>query len=93
MSCRYVSTLVSASLDRLLSFQERFALRAHLLFCRACNEYSRQIRILDKVLRRRMTTPEDLPETGEVALGEEARTRIVRTVGDEIRARHSEPSS
>ncbi len=89
MSCREATDLVSASLDRPLSIHERFMMRAHLLFCRACNEYSRQIGILEKILRLRRDERIDLQENGEIGLTEESREKILRSIRDEMRNRES----
>ncbi len=89
MSCRDVSALVSANLDRSLSIQERFVMRAHLLFCQACNEYSRQIRILEKALRTRMSEEERFLENTEIGLSEGSRNKIVQSLREEIRRRDS----
>jgi predicted anti-sigma-YlaC factor YlaD len=85
MSCRKVSALASASLDRSLTFQERFILRAHLLFCRACNEYSRQIRTIDAFLRKRLKEPDTFSEESGDRLSDVRRTRILEKMRDALR--------
>ncbi len=87
MSCRDISALVSESLDRPLSLSERLVLRTHLLFCRACNEYSRQIRLIEDFFRRTRTETDSLKERDheEPVLPEESRRRITRRIEDEIR--------
>ncbi len=44
--------LVSAALDRKLSWIERFKVRFHLLFCKACRNFDRQMTILHTAARR-----------------------------------------
>lgn len=49
--CRSMARLASESLDRDLAGAERIALRSHLIYCRACRLYSRQIEALHRALR------------------------------------------
>jgi predicted anti-sigma-YlaC factor YlaD len=46
--CRDASRLQSATLDRQLSAVQRFGLKFHLLFCKWCRRYGKQIRFLHK---------------------------------------------
>ncbi len=54
LTCRDVSRLVSEGLDRKLSPWQRLRVRLHLLMCGACAAYARQIRQLDRLIRRRV---------------------------------------
>lgn len=45
-SCRDVSQLLSESLERPLGFSERWSLRLHLMICRNCENFSRQLKLL-----------------------------------------------
>ena len=51
LSCRDSSELLSRSLDEPLPFGTRVGLRFHLLICRFCRRYGRQIRALDRIAR------------------------------------------
>jgi hypothetical protein len=44
LSCREVTQRASAFLDRELRFSVRLQIRLHLLMCRFCSEYMRQLR-------------------------------------------------
>jgi len=46
--CKDASRLQSAALDRQLSAWQRFGLKFHLLFCKWCRRYGKQIRFLHK---------------------------------------------
>ncbi|MHB1286534.1 MAG: anti-sigma factor family protein [Leptospirales bacterium] len=92
MSCREISALASASLDRSLSLQERFILRAHLLFCRACHAYSRQIRLIEKIIRTRLKNLETLSESPDNGLAEAARARILAKLRATSQKKESDPS-
>jgi len=48
-SCQQVSQLVSDSHERRLSLSERLRLHLHLLMCRLCRAYERDIRLLKSV--------------------------------------------
>jgi len=75
ISCKDVSELVSASLDRQLSTWERVKVRTHLFICKGCGNFSRQMKVLRAATQR-------LAEGGETRgvsrehLSEEARRRI-----------------
>ncbi len=46
LSCKEAAGLLSESLDRKLPLGQRIALRMHLLFCRFCRRFSRQVLFL-----------------------------------------------
>ncbi len=50
-SCRDISLLVSRSLDARLSTGERLRVRLHLLMCRACRQFERQMLLLRRASR------------------------------------------
>lgn len=43
MSCKKVASLVAMSLDRPLSFRDRFGVFAHLLICTGCTHYKKHM--------------------------------------------------
>ncbi len=51
-SCRTASALLSQGQDRPLTLPERLRLRAHLLACRSCRHFSRQLDFLRRAVRR-----------------------------------------
>lgn len=74
-SCKEVSRLASERMDRKLSLRERMAFHVHVMMCRNCLRYARQLAVLrqatDKLrLTRRNTDAGGLPD--------EARERIAR---------------
>jgi len=73
-SCSEVSQKVSQSMDVRLPFHHRIALRMHLLMCRYCARFRRQLNLLRKMSRYDDSgiLPPDLP--GQLAQG--ARERI-----------------
>lgn len=50
-NCKEVTRIVSESLDRRLPIQQRMGLRIHLMMCRFCSRYRRQLLILRKAIR------------------------------------------
>lgn len=50
-TCREVHRLVSEGLDRELSLLERARMRAHLLVCRACQNFNNQMALMRRAMR------------------------------------------
>jgi hypothetical protein len=74
-SCRDASRLQSEALDRELSFSKRLGLSMHLLMCKWCRRYGKQIRFLRDAAREQS---ENLSEAVPQKLSSEARERIKR---------------
>ena len=51
LSCEESSFLVSKSLEQKLTFKERINLRMHLLSCKFCLRYMKDIKVLDDYLK------------------------------------------
>lgn len=51
-SCRSITELVSAELDRELSAGEQVRVRLHLLFCRHCTNVQRQLAAIGVFVER-----------------------------------------
>ena len=73
LSCKEISVLLSKSWDRDLSWWERAAVRSHLLYCRGCRQFGKQLHFL-RAAGRRLAQPETLPD--DVQLSAPARRRI-----------------
>ena len=72
--CRDVSELISLSMDTPLPLYRRLGVRVHLLVCRYCALFRRQLVVLRRLSR---DAGDDLPETQQLEnLSAEARTRI-----------------
>ncbi len=72
LSCKEVSQLASESFDRSLTLQERLLLRFHLLFCKFCSRYVRQL----KFLKRARAHADEDHSGGDAGLSKGARERI-----------------
>lgn len=76
LRCREVSKLVSESMERDLPLGERLAVRMHLIMCRLCSGFARQLQMLRRAAREhpeRLGPDESAPES---RLPEAARERI-----------------
>ena len=72
LSCKRVAQLASESLDRPLTLQERLSLRFHLLFCKFCSRYVRQLKFLQRACAR----ADEAYSGSGAGLTEDARERI-----------------
>ena len=76
-NCREAVRLQSEALDRQLPGMERLGLRLHLLFCKWCRGYGKQIRSLREVAREH---PEELADAAPQKLSPAARERISQSL-------------
>ncbi|MDX1814381.1 MAG: zf-HC2 domain-containing protein [Thermodesulfobacteriota bacterium] len=76
LSCRDVTRLISRSMDTSLPVGKRIGVRVHLLICRFCARYEKQLLLIRETVRR-VAAAEDLPGgLSAEALSEDARGRI-----------------
>lgn len=77
VNCEEAARLISQSFDRKLTPRARIGLRLHLLMCRVCPRFLRQM----QVLRTTAARYAGKPETGEsYELSSEAAKRIRRNL-------------
>jgi hypothetical protein len=67
-------------MDRPLTPGERLLLRIHLLICRMCCRYRRQLALIRLVLRGRLQMAAETGEAVAARLSSEARQRIRRAI-------------
>ena len=79
-NCREASRLQSDALDRPLSRFQRLGLRIHLVLCRWCRRYGKQIRLVRQAVRDQ---PEGMNEASTQTLAPQVRERIKRILRDE----------
>ena len=72
-NCKAASRLQSEALDHKLPLRQRFGLRAHLLLCKWCRRYGKQITFLHHAAHKH---PDELAEPVPQKLSAEARERI-----------------
>jgi len=73
LSCKQASQFVSQSLERKLSYRQRFALFLHLTMCDACKLFSRQLELLRQAVQR---IGRNVEQDAQIVLSDEARKRI-----------------
>ena len=61
LSCREVAARASMLIDGDLSFTERVAMRMHLVMCKRCRRFSRQLKVLIDTLALRGGQAADEP--------------------------------
>ncbi len=76
-NCKEVTYMVSESLDRRLPFFKRIGIRLHLLMCKFCSRFRRQLLLLAKVSQVHST---HLAQFEPSVLSPEARSRIKRAM-------------
>jgi hypothetical protein len=77
-TCKEAARLQSAALDRPLAPMEKFGLRFHVLICRWCSAYGKQIKFLRWVAGK--NDPVADKKEARPSLSREARERIKRTL-------------
>ena len=77
IKCKEVSQLVSRSLDKNLSFRERFALKFHLLICKYCARFSQQLGKINVAIN---SINKNIEDDTNIKLPSEAKTRILKSL-------------
>ena len=72
-SCKAATRLQSEALDRKLTLRQRFGLRAHLLICKWCRRYGKQITFLRNAAHEH---PDEMAKPVSQKLSDEAKERI-----------------
>ena len=78
LGCKTASRLQSEALDRKLPFRQRFGLRIHLLLCKWCRRYGKQITLLSSAAHEH---PDEMADRVPQRLSGEARERIKHRLG------------
>lgn len=79
-NCRQAARLQSDALERRLLFPQRLGLRLHLLLCKWCRRYGRQLRFLREAAHEH---PDHLVEPFPHKMPDAARERIKRRLRGE----------
>ena len=80
LSCKDVTRLISESMDRSLPLRKRIGVRVHLLICKFCARYERQLLQIREMARHLVATKEKPGEPYWETLSEEARVRIGKSL-------------
>ena len=76
LSCKDVTRLISLSMDRSLPLGKRIGVRIHLLICRFCARYKRQLLLIRETARQLVAGEEPAEGPFSGVLSEDARERI-----------------
>jgi hypothetical protein len=80
LSCKDVTQLLSESMDTSLPISKRVGMRLHLLMCKFCARYERQLLLIRETVRQ-IVGAEDRPgEPLRDTLSVEAKERIRRSL-------------
>lgn len=71
-SCKDISRLVSDSMDRNLPLKHRLGIRFHLMMCRYCSRFAKQLKKMRRMIRRE--TPPTAPP--RKSLSDEQKQRL-----------------
>jgi hypothetical protein len=72
-SCKAASRLQSEAFDHTFSFRQRLGLRIHLLLCKWCRRYGKQVAFVSHAAH---SHPDEMAKSAPQQLSAEARERI-----------------
>ncbi len=72
-SCKTAARLQSEALDHKLTLRQRFGLRIHLVLCKWCRRYGKQIALIHEAAHSR---PDEMTQSVPQKISGEARERI-----------------
>lgn len=81
LTCKQASELVSQSLDRSLTRNERWSLRFHLMICAACARFNRQLTSIQAVMDKWLFETE---QNKHLQLPTQAKIRMSQALESEI---------
>lgn len=76
LSCKEAAWLISESMDRDLPFMQRLGIRAHLLMCKHCTRYRRQLLFIRDAFQHYLDEIENEESVPPVSLSPEALERL-----------------
>ena len=76
--CKEVTRMVSESLDRKLPLYQRIGIRIHLLMCKFCSRFKKQLLFLRETIRQHVERDKDTELSTK--LPPEARERIRKSI-------------
>ena len=81
-SCKQAARLVSMSFERKLTLRETIAMRIHLMMCRTCTFYGRQIKALRSIFIRHEEVLSNTPVSDDEKLSDQSKQRIQKNIND-----------
>ncbi len=86
LSCKEVGELLSKALDQKLSFGARARLKLHLIICKRCSCYKKQLQFVARSASRLMHSDKD--KQALPPLSDEAGKRINDSIGQQLQQKH-----
>ncbi len=80
LSCKDVTRLISESMDHSLPLGKRIGVWLHLLICKFCARYERQLLLIRETVRQLVATEEEPGGPSGETLPEEAKVRIRQAI-------------
>jgi len=80
LSCKDVTQLISESMDASLPIGKRIGVRLHLLICKFCLRYKRQLLLIRETARRLAASEEPYGSLTGEPLSEGAKERIRKSL-------------
>jgi hypothetical protein len=81
-SCKQAARLVSMSFERRLTLREWLSMRTHLMMCKTCTFYGRQIKALRAIFTRHEDVLSNTPASDDEKLSDHAKQRIKKTINE-----------
>jgi hypothetical protein len=81
-NCHEASILTSRAMDEDISLKERVGLKMHLLVCKWCRRYSKQVNLIRDIVRRQASRVESTESQTDLNLSPGARNRIEKILKD-----------
>ena len=81
-NCKEVTRLISDTMDREIPFHRRMGIRIHLLMCRFCARYLKQLRTIRELMHLQMINIENSQSLDD--LPPQARDRIRNVIQDKL---------
>ena len=82
LSCKDVTQFLSESMDTSLPIGKRVGMRLHLLMCKFCARYERQLLLIRETVRQIVGAEDRHGEPPRDTLSEESKERIRRSLRD-----------
>ena len=76
LHCDEASRLTSESFERRLDFHERVAMRFHVVLCRSCRRFRKQLELLHEAFRNLSQSHPDHSDLVPIGLSDEMKERI-----------------
>lgn len=82
LSCKEIGKLLSQGIDRKLTLREKIGLKLHLVICKTCSCYEKQLQFIACSARRLMQS--NKKGQGILSLSSEAEIRITRSIKQQL---------